>query len=87
MSEVLYRSNPNVVATTLDNESVLLDLKTRQYYSLNETGTRIWEHVADGAGLSEIAARLEKEYDVTVQEAREHVEALLTELMYEDLVE
>ena len=88
MPEIRYRTNPNVVATTLDDdESVLLDLNTRRYYSLNETGTRIWEHLVDGAGLTEIAARLTEEYDVSEAEAQEHIEALLSELKSEGLVE
>ena len=53
MPDTLYRPNPDVIATTLeDSESVLLDVKTRRYYSLNETGTRIWELLTDGQAVS-----------------------------------
>ena len=32
----------------VDDEIVILDLRTRAYYSLNEVGARIWELLADG---------------------------------------
>lgn len=88
MPDTLYRPNPDVIATTLeDSESVLLDVKTRRYYSLNETGTRIWELLADGQAVSGIVAKLVSEYDVGEEDARNHVEALLSDLHSEGLVD
>ena len=87
MPDTLYRPNPDVIATTLeDSESVLLDVKTRRYYSLNETGTRIWELLADGMAVSEIVSQVVSEYDVSEDDARSHVTSLLSELHSEGLI-
>lgn len=88
MADPVYRTSPNVVATTLkDSESVLLDVNSRRYYSLNATGTRIWQLLGDDGRVSEIAAALASEYEVSEEEAREHVSRLLGEFRAEGLID
>lgn len=83
-----FRPNPDVVVTTLDDgESVLLDLNTRQYYSLNDTGTRVWELLKEGRDVDAIARALTEEWDVSYNEARTYTRTFLNELREEGLVE
>ena len=84
----LFRPNPHVVSTQLDDtESVLLHLKTRRYYSLNDTGSRIWALVEEGLDAHAIAATLTREWDVEAEEAKRHVQAFLDELLKEGILE
>ena len=65
-----YKPSENVVFTSLfDGTGVLLDLRTKLYYTLNETGRLIWEQLDRGLGPEEIAKRLSEEYDVSPEEA------------------
>lgn len=83
-----YRPGSDVVSTDIDDEeSVLLSLDTQQYYSLNETGSRIWELLSDGHDAEAIASAITEEWDTTHEEALEHVESFLRELSDEGLVE
>ena len=67
---VRFEPNPNVVMTKLDERSaVVLDLNTKQYYTLNETGIRIWELLHEGRMTDEIAAALQAEYEVESERA------------------
>jgi hypothetical protein len=45
-----FKTSSDVVVTELDgeNESVLLHLGTKKYYTLNETGVRIWQLLGEG---------------------------------------
>lgn len=82
------RPDSDVVLTELENkEAVLLHLKTKMYYSLNETGLRIWQLLKDGLTLNEISERLQQEFDVTPERAKESVVNLIDELITEKLVE
>ena len=67
--------------------SVLQHLGTKMYYSLNETGLRIWQSLNDGLTLNEISERLQDEFDVTPEKAKESVVNLIDELVAEKLVE
>lgn len=84
----MYRLNSDVVATSLgDEETVLLNVKTRRYYSLNETGTRIWHVLADGGTLEDVITSLNDEYDIDAEELRRYVETHVAELIAEGLIE
>lgn len=53
---------PDVVFRQLDEEAVLLDLKSGKYFGLNEVGARIWQLVAEARPLAGILDTLEAEY-------------------------
>lgn len=75
-----------VVAADLDDEVILLDLRSKQYYGLNETGARIWQLIQEGSSLSAIGAALADEYDVSPDDAREAVIELCGDLLAANLV-
>ncbi len=83
-----YRPRSQVVSTTIDeDESVLLHLEAQQYYSLNETGHRIWQLLARGRAPGTIAAALAEEWALSEAGALRHVRSFLQELCEEGLVE
>jgi hypothetical protein len=83
-----YRPRSQVVSTTIDeDESVLLHLEAQQYYSLNETGHRIWQLLARGRAPGAIAAVLAEEWALSEAEALRHVRSFLQELDEADLIE
>lgn len=87
-SQPAYRPHPDVISTQLDEEeAVLLSLETQRYYSLNETGSRIWDLLSGGRSVEEIAEAITEEWDTTYDEARHYVEEFLEELSEEGLVE
>lgn len=53
---------PDVVFRRLDEEAVLLDLKSGKYFGLNEVGARIWQLVAESRPLDDILDTLHQEY-------------------------
>ena len=43
LDRTLLRPSPDVQGTTMDGETVLLDLSSGRYYTLNRLGSVIWE--------------------------------------------
>lgn len=83
-----YEPSSEVVSTEIDEEeSVLLSLETQQYYTLNETGSRIWELLSSGHDAEAIASAITEEWATTHDEALEYVHSFLQELSDEGLVE
>ncbi|MFC1996048.1 PqqD family protein [Chloroflexota bacterium] len=79
--------DPNVVFTEMDNgESVLLHLETNQYFSLNETGTLIWQEIMAERNLGEIGGQLENRFEVSSDDAAQSVLTLVGQLVSEKLV-
>jgi hypothetical protein len=81
------RVHPDVVDTKLEEEIVLLHLKSKLYYSLNLTGSRIWQGIKDNLTLQEISERLQTEFAVDAEAANRSVLALVDELTQQQLVE
>ncbi len=82
------KPDPEVVLTELeeDKEAVLLHLGTKAYFTLNETGLRIWQMMNSDITLFELSERLQNEFDVSPEKARTSVLNLVGELVHEKLV-
>ena len=81
------KPDPEVVVTELDGkEAVLLHLGTKMYFTLNETGLRIWQMLSNGLTPEEINERFLTEFDVSPERAKEGVLHLIHELIQEKLV-
>lgn len=75
------RPHPEVLVTPLDSGgAVLLALETRATFTLNATGYRIWELLAQGLTSDDVAARLAIEFDVEAPAALAGVARLREEL-------
>ncbi len=84
-SKILPSSD--VIVQILDNEAVLLHLKTEQYYTLDNTGLRIWQLLNEHAETEAVVADMQKEFDVNKATAKSDVERLINELDQEGLLD
>ena len=57
ISEDLY-------AQSIDDETVLLDMRSENYYGLDATASRIWRLLSSGLCIHDAINRLEELYDV-----------------------
>jgi hypothetical protein len=76
----------NVQGTTLDGETVLLDLSTGRYYTLNRVGTAIWEHCTGNQSLQGIHAALCTRFEASSERIADDLLALVTHLGHEGLL-
>jgi hypothetical protein len=70
-----------VMTREMGDETVILDLASGTYFSLNPVGTRFWQLVREGRTLAQACDLMQDEYDV----AREQLETDLQRLA-QDLV-
>lgn len=78
--------NPNVQGTTLDGETVLLDLSSGRYYTLNRVGTAIWERCTGNQSLQGIHAALCTRFEASPKCIADDLLALVTHLSHEGLL-
>ena len=77
----------DAACAALEGGAVVLHMGTKRYYSLNETGARVWQLLEEGTSERDTAARLVADYQVDPGEANAAVLQLLAELLAEGLVE
>ena len=75
-----YRRDPGLPFQKLDEETIVVDPRTREVHLLNETAARIWELLAAPSSVEELAAKLGNEYDAPADELRAGVEELVVGL-------
>lgn len=54
----------NIIASPIDDEVVMANLKTDKYYGLNPVSTRIWHLLEEPQRLSDLCDVLMSEFDV-----------------------
>jgi hypothetical protein len=81
-----YTISPDAACAVVDDGSVVLNMRTKRYYSLNETGSVIWAMLEDDGAVADIVARLIGAYEVDPLAASDTVERLLHELATEALI-
>lgn len=77
----------HVLVRLLDQESVLLNLETEQYFGLDETGTRMWQLVTTSPNIDAAYEALLAEYDVQPEMLRENLTELLAHLIDHGLLQ
>lgn len=82
-----YRITEAALSASLSDGTVLLHLYTKRYFSLNNTGSRIWTLLERQASEDEIVETLVKEFDVETHEAKPAVRRLLDDLIAARLIE
>ncbi|HET7553105.1 MAG TPA: PqqD family peptide modification chaperone [Gemmatimonadaceae bacterium] len=82
-----YRPARDALFATLSDGAVVLDIQTKKYFSLNDTGARVWALIREGLSVEEIISMLLDEYDVSRTAACEAVTSLVESLAAENLIE
>lgn len=82
-----FRINkPRVVHETIDNEVVLIDFDTGNYYSLDGVGADVWDLVERGATLRQIFEAMACRYDGDHGNVGAAVQQFMAELLRENLI-
>ncbi len=86
MPDTRWKKSQHCIDRSIDGETVLLDLKTGIYYSLNEVGSAVWRILQSGATAAEIAEIVSSDYDVEPNTVRADINELLNDLASEKLI-
>jgi hypothetical protein len=89
MSDARDLRHPDLRLTALEGEGVVLHLRSRKYFSVNETGLVILEALKEPRTFSELVAAILAEYEVTPEAAtattREFVDHCLATAVVEEI--
>lgn len=80
-------ASPDVLVNVVDGQSVLLNLKTERYFSLDEVGTSMWQALTTSPSLRAACERLLGEYDAEPQRLESDLQELAGKLVENGLLE
>jgi hypothetical protein len=78
------------LATSLGNETVLLNLSNGTYYGLNETGSFVWNLLEKNPSrsfqLEELRDEVRSHFDVEINQCEQDLQKLIQDLYSNDLI-
>ncbi|MBI2375928.1 MAG: PqqD family protein [Deltaproteobacteria bacterium] len=81
------RPSRDVVLSEMDDgTAVLLHMRTKFYFALNSTGLFCWRQLEKGVERTELPTILASRFRVDPETARRDLEALIVELLEEELL-
>lgn len=76
-----FEPSTNIMFRELDDESVLLNLNDESYYSLNNTGTVIWNLLQTSPSVKEAYLSFKNQFDIEEERASDDFKNLLNQLL------
>ena len=76
----------NVFAQEIDDETIILDAITQEYFSLNEIGKVIWSLLSENKNLEEIKVQMLEMYEVPEEQLEKDVLNFLQALAKKGLI-
>lgn len=76
-----------VLFQKVDDEVILLDMTSGEYYGLNDVGSRMWTLFQQGQSAQEVLDALVQEYNVSTERLSNDIHQFLRQLQSRGLVE
>jgi hypothetical protein len=73
--------SPDTLINLVDQESVLLDLKSEQYFGLNDSATEMWSALMAARTIEGACEKLLTLYDVDPERLRQDLESFVQKLV------
>lgn len=87
LDRIILRPSTDVQDANVDGETVLLNLSSGHYYTLNRLGSVIWEHCTGHNTISDIHAKLCNRFEVGPERALNDLIVLINQLIQEGLLQ
>lgn len=85
-STAWHQVAPQVVREVFDDEVIIINMESGNYFSLNSTGAYVWSLIEAGFAVDAIVGRLRDDFDVAEELAAPSVNELLEQLLKEELI-
>ncbi|MEM7116769.1 MAG: lasso peptide biosynthesis PqqD family chaperone [Chloroflexota bacterium] len=79
--------HPNILASDLEDELVMLNLESSHYYGLEAVGKFIWEQLAQSKTVAQLVDELLAEFKVERETCEQEVLLFLQDLAQEGLIQ
>jgi hypothetical protein len=73
--------NPDLIATDMDGDTVMMSIERGEYYGVSGVGTRIWELLETPKTLAEIITSICAEFEVDEATCQADAEKFIRDMM------
>jgi hypothetical protein len=84
--ESRFNLNTEQISTKLEQDTVILNLATGQYYSLEGVASLIWQGFEAKYSLGEIQEKIVATYDVSPEQSLSDIQSFIVDLTHAGLI-
>lgn len=84
--ETTYSIPDSVMLQNIDDETLLLDTNTQEFFSLNEMGAAMWESMSEYKNLNEVLKEFQEAFEVDENQLKEDIAAFASQLKEKGLI-
>lgn len=85
--ESTVQRNPELLASSIGDEVVMMSIENSAYYGLDPVGSKIWEMIAEPLLVSDLCEQLMERFDVLPSQCQVDVLKFLNELHTEGMLQ
>jgi hypothetical protein len=85
-SDTTFETSDNIAWRNINEEVVILNLKSGEYFTLNDVGQVIWLAITDKNNIEEIRQKVVDNFDVSPENAAKDIDKFLTGMLNEGLL-
>lgn len=78
--ETIVSASKEQTSCSLENDTVILNMRNSTYYELNPVAARIWELIQSPIAIADLRQAIVNEYDVDEERAGQDIARMLGEL-------
>lgn len=79
--------NPDLIATEMDGETVMMSIERGEYFGLNRVGSRIWELLATPMTIQQLCEQLQQEFEIDAGRCRTEVLDFADDMLAQGLLQ
>ena len=80
------KRNPELVASDMDGETVMMSIDNGEYFGLDPVGSRIWTLIENPVRIDKLIEQLLEEFDVTKEQCEIDTLEFLNQLQDKNLL-
>ena len=85
-NDTKFKTTENIAWRNVNDEIVILNLKSGEYFTLNDVAQCIWKAITDEKSVEEIKVKIIDEYDVSTERADRDFEEFITGMIEQGLL-
>ncbi len=86
IEEVYLCRNPDLVATDMDGETVMMHMELGDYYGIGGVGTLCWDLLAEPRSFETLVSSVCNKFDVKKDTCQKDIQVFIDQLMTMNLV-
>ena len=85
--DTIVSRSADILASDLDQQTVMVDIQNGNYYGLGETGSRIWQLIESPISISSLCEALIEEFAIDLQQCLSDTIDFIATLAKKEIVE